>query len=237
MLLKFSKVESRIRKEAGAASFFVPRDMFAFFLLLVASSLMMASSAQSTSAPWFCHGLDCPAFTNVTSTEGLELRVYETYLWSSTQIQGTSLDDATTEGFNRLFAYISGDNEAGQKIDMTSPVLVKTVPGSGPNCVSTFTVSFFVPFTYQTSVGPPKPTSSLVYIETIPSMEVAVNEFGGFAEQKTIIAQAAVEQAAVSNSSQVVNADGENWWYAGYDPPFRLTNRHNEVWIQVAAKA
>jgi len=206
-----------------------------FNIVLLLSVLCVCYGADP--APWFCHDLNCPQFTQTTNG-GLEIRAYGDNLWSSTIVNGTSLDDAMTTGFNRLFDYISGANEAKQKIDMTAPVLVKTTPGAGPNCASSFKVSFFVPFALQTPPAtPPKPTSSDVFIESIPAMTVAVAEFSGFAQQKTIIAKAAEEEALVNNSTVVVKADGEAWWYAGYDPPFRLTNRHNEVFIPVSVKA
>ena len=186
--------------------------------------LSLLASVAAQDAPWFCHSLDCPSFTQ-TNTSDLQLRAYPSKLWASTQINSTSLDDAMSTGFSRLFEYISGANANSAKIDMTAPVLVKVLPGSGPNCASVFTVSFFVPFSYQSAAGPPKPTSSLVYIESIPAMDVAVNEFGGFAKQDAIIAKAAQEEQAVSASSSFTEADGEVWWYAGYDPPFRLSNR------------
>jgi len=72
------------------------------------------------------------------------------------------------------------------------------LPGAGPNCNSTFTVSFFVPFEFQTAAGPPASTSDLVYTSTIDAMGVAVSEFGGFAKQTEIIAQAAKLESAVS---------------------------------------
>lgn len=167
----------------------------------------------------------------------MELRAYGANLWSSTMVNSTSLDDAMTTGFSRLFAYISGGNKDSAKIDMTSPVLVKVVPGSGPNCASTFTVSFFVPESYQNAAGPPLPTNNLVFIQTIPALNVVVREFSGMAQQQDIISQAAQLEASVSNSTLVAAADGDNWWFAGYDPPFRLSNRHNEVWIAVSPKA
>lgn len=212
--------------------------MFVSALILVILSIFCLSITKASDAPWFCHDLDCPKFTQTINSEGLELRSYGSNLWSSTVVNGTSLDDATSEGFNRLFDYISGANDAKQKIDMTAPVLVKVVPGSGPNCASSFKISFFVPFAYQTpNSPPPKPTSFDVFIETIPSMDVAVAEFSGFAQQKTLIAKAAEEEVQVSNSTLVTVSDGEVWYFAGYDPPFRLTNRHNEVFIPVKPKA
>ena len=57
---------------------------------------------------------------------------------------------------------------------MTAPVLNYIQPGAGPNCNSTFTVSFFVPWLYQTEEGPPKPTSDDVFVE-----EKKVSGWGG----------------------------------------------------------
>ncbi len=196
------------------------------------------SLARADDSPWFCHGIDCPAFTFSNSTaSSLEVRNYQSNLWSSTDIKGTSLDDAMDEGFDKLFQYISGANEGQVKIPMTAPVLVKVLPGAGPNCESTFTVSFFVPFDYQTSAGPPSPSDPTVYTQRIDAMNVAVSEFGGFAKSKEIIAKAAQLSSEVEASADVKEDTGSlsegSWFFAGYDPPFRVSNRHNEVWIKL----
>jgi len=65
---------------------------------------------------------------------------------------------------------------------------------------------------------------------------VAVREYSGFASEKETVSNAAALTSQVVNSTTVALADGESWWFAGYDPPFRLTNRHNEVWVAVKAK-
>jgi hypothetical protein len=80
--------------------------------------------------PWFCHGIDCPNFTN-TTIDGIEVRNYPSALWASTNISSTNLIEAENIGFDRLFDYISGDNDSGGAIDMTSPVTTRVIPGAG----------------------------------------------------------------------------------------------------------
>jgi len=119
---------------------------------------------------------------------------------------------------------------------MATPVLTYITPGDGPDCASHFKVSFYTPLKYQDdSNPPPEPTNEDVFIETIDPVTVAVTEFAGFATDD-IVVQAA---AALAQSIQEVGMeiDGESYFYAGYDPPFRLTNRHNEVWIPVKMSA
>ena len=95
----------------------MPRSLSALVAALAAS--LVAGEGE-----WFCHGIDCPTYTN-TSTDGLELRFYESAMWASTNVSSISLEEAESVGFNRLFNYISGENEAGTPIDMTAPVLTE----------------------------------------------------------------------------------------------------------------
>ena len=53
---------------------------------------------------------------------------------------------------------------------MTAPVLVKVNPGAGPNCESTFTVSFFVGKEHWQNT--PEPTDADVFIDKLPSMDI-----------------------------------------------------------------
>ena len=106
----------------------------------------------------------------------------------------------------------------------------------GPNCNTTFVISFFVPYLFRKDDGPPAPTDNTVFVETIGPLTVGVSEFGGFANQSVVVAEAAKLEQQIQNSESLkVDEDnfGDQWFFAGYDPPFRLSGRHNEVWVPV----
>ena len=197
-------------------------------------ALMGAAAAQSKpwDEPWFCHGINCPSYTVVQNTSEYEVREYPAHLWASTQILGIDLDKADDTGFGRLFKYISGANVASEKIEMTAPVRTFVSPGQGPNCGSNFTVSFYVPYAYQPpNPAPPQATSDDVFIEHSPAMRVAVISYGGFPSQTTAVAHA--DTLAKALTADGVAFDAKTWFAASYDPPFRIVDRHNEVWFVV----
>jgi hypothetical protein len=183
--------------------------------------------------PWFCHELDCPEFTLVKNHTdiGVEHRRYDAGKYASTVVTGVKYDKAVATGFWRLFKYISGNNEPQQKVEMTAPVTVRVIPSQGPFCEDNFTISFFIPFAVQ--ANPPKPSDAAVFIEHRPALDVYVKSFGGWAVgQKYLQAAADVTQTLTDAG---VAIDTDHFYTAGYDSPFRLRNRHNEVWIMAAA--
>ena len=128
----------------------------------------------------------------------------------------------------RLFKYIDGGNEDGVKIPMTSPVLVDMEPSSGPFCKQNFTVSFFMPFDFQDN--PPAPLDDKIFIEEKEDFTVFVAQSGGFRMDDFTLGRMA---GALTDA---LDADGRTYdpshfYFAGYDPPFRIKDRHNEVWI------
>ena len=144
-------------------------------------------------------------------------------------IISTSFDDAVQTGFNRLFGYINGTNSENKPIPMTCPVLDYVIK-DGKRDV--YKISFYVPYQYQPpNKGPPKPTNPTVFLETIPEMVVGVIAFDGFANEQED--EQNVEKIEKALNADSLSYDSNNWYSAGYDPPFRIANRHNEVWVQV----
>eukprot|EP00052_Salpingoeca_macrocollata_P033716 m.9333 g.9333 ORF g.9333 m.9333 type:complete len:216 (+) comp5477_c0_seq1:133-780(+) len=212
--------------------------MHAAVVLLVAAAALQCSARPAaqhmtltlqgaTSPPAFCHGIDCPNFQVLNSTSAYETRLYNQTLWASTLVQDIEYNTAIQTGFERLFQYISGQNEQKEKIPMTAPVQVRIEPGQGPFCTSNFTISFFVPFAYQ--ANPPKPSASNVYIRTEQREVVFVKTFGGYAQGQEI--QKEASSLLDSLTADRISVSSSLYVYAGYDAPSTVFNRHNEIWF------
>jgi hypothetical protein len=179
-------------------------------------------------APWFCHGLDCPEFTVVNETDAYQIREYQAGDWITTTVDGSGFTVAMTKGFTRLFQYISGANEDSKKMKMTSPVadMLQTEEGFRTT-KNNYTISFWVPSDFQGKA--PKPTSNDVHIVNIPKRTAYVAQFGGYATEQSLLKEAAT--LAEAAKADGVELETNAFFWAGYDPPYRVTGRHNEVWL------
>lgn len=167
--------------------------------------------------------LKCPEFySNGTKGDLYEMRTYPGGWWVGTTYKG--MDKDGSDSFMKLFNYISGANDKKQKIPMTAPVLTEIVPGAGPNCESTFTMSFYVPKALWNSI--PKPSASDVFLHHIEEHTVYVRAFDGFAKQADYIHNAAALAQDIHDETKY---HGDMWLTAGYDSPFSFNGRRNEV--------
>eukprot|EP00310_Coccolithus_braarudii_P008483 CAMPEP_0183365508 /NCGR_PEP_ID=MMETSP0164_2-20130417/85040_1 /TAXON_ID=221442 /ORGANISM="Coccolithus pelagicus ssp braarudi, Strain PLY182g" /LENGTH=209 /DNA_ID=CAMNT_0025541059 /DNA_START=26 /DNA_END=655 /DNA_ORIENTATION=+ len=194
-------------------------------LLLLVS---LFSVAMAWDEPSFCNKLDCPQFTVINSTHNYEIRSYKPSVWSSTNVSGIDYDSAVRSGFMKLFDYIQGHNQPNVKVEMAAPVLVDIFPGAGPACNSTFRVNFFMPFADQSN--PPAPSDPTVIIRRVPAATFAVTSFGGYMQpfNSTVLPHATALDQALSSAG--ISHD-HMLHTAGYDSPFKIFGRHNEVWL------
>lgn len=176
------------------------------------------------SPPAFCNGLSCPQY-RVLENKTYELREYVATNWVSTTSIDIDYDKANHDDFMRLFAYISGNNMEKQKIDMTAPVLNRIIPGQGAACADNFTMSFFIA---PAEGRAPKPSDSKVFLSRFPSLRVYVRSFPEFASKQKWLKEASALAKELDGKANYVK---EYYYTAGYDSPFQLTNRHNEVWF------
>ncbi|PRW59080.1 heme-binding 2-like [Chlorella sorokiniana] len=192
------------------------------------ADLRIAGVGKDQDLPWFCHNLQCPRFTVINATEDYEVRYYEAGAWASTDVEAYAFALAANTGFRRLFGYIDGQNEEAVKIPMTAPVRTKISAAAGPFCKSNFTVSFFLP--YRLHRHAPKPNNPDVYIQPSPAFTAFVAQKGGYVMDDWQISGMAKGLADRLDEAGIPY-DSDSFFFAGYDPPFRLTGRHQEVWL------
>jgi len=163
--------------------------------------------------------------------EGWEVRTYPAQLWVATLGWDVYPHDGPEhqKAFFRLFEYIDGDNEAGQKIDMTAPVTLRVVAGEGPNCESNYTMAFYIPGQLQS--GPPAPRNSAVWLEQRQDIRFAVRRFSGFPTELDWSREAAELFRLTEEAGRP--ARHSPLWTAGYDGPSVIVNRRNEVWLEL----
>ena len=175
----------------------------------------------------YCGKLDCPDYVVLKRTEDYELRHYKPSKWAASEECGIDHKDAASKNFWKLFAYISGNNEKNVKIPMTKPVMTRIKVSQEPFCESKYLMHFFVPHNLQKDT--PKPTSSKVKLVEYPETFVYVRSFGGFSTSKKLQENGAKLYAALQKEN--IPYDDSEYLYAGYDAPYKLTNRHNEIMV------
>src|SRR5512137_2149144 len=125
-----------------------------------------------------------------TLENGVEIRAYPEEIWATTVAENQN------DAFSPLFRYISGDNERGEKIEMTAPVVTpapqpaKTKTTNGEKIEMTAPVvtmntengqfmAFIMPERFDIQ-SIPKPSSSRVKIQLIEPRKLATIRFSGY---------------------------------------------------------
>lgn len=159
----------------------------------------------------------------VTRADGkFELRDYPALTVVETPMAGGSRggDDGS---FMRLFKFITGANEANQKIAMTTPVFMS---GSGTNA----TMAFVLPAKLKTSEVP-RPSDGPVIVRELAAGRFAVLRYSG-GRNPVKEAESLAQLKAWMNTEKLSGASSPVYGY--FDPPWTPAFlRRNEVMLRV----
>ncbi|MEI6632598.1 MAG: heme-binding protein [Chlamydiota bacterium] len=176
---------------------------------------------------------------SVLEREGsFELRSYEPQVVAETVVEG-DFDKVGSEGFRRLFRYISGENRKKQSIAMTAPVsqqgggekIPMTAPVGQEKAGARWSITFLMP-PRCTIESLPEPLDPGVKIKSVPARLMASLRYTGTWSRKRYLArETELRKMLIARG---FTAQGEPVW-ARYNPPFTLWFlRRNEVLIPVS---
>ena len=150
-----------------------------------------------------------------------EIRKYEPALYSSVKLNSKRYKEGASEGFNILAGYIFGGNATNEKIAMTSPVVM--------DLGDTSEMMFMIPSEYKLE-NLPSPNNNKIVFQQQGEMIMAAIQFDGWADDQKIEKYKAIliEELAKENIEHQNKFD-----FLGYNPPFELINRRNEVVVEV----
>uniref|UniRef100_A0A3Q2YCT7 Heme-binding protein 1 n=1 Tax=Hippocampus comes TaxID=109280 RepID=A0A3Q2YCT7_HIPCM len=204
------------------------------FLLAALVGCLLALTAEArigncSELSFYTETSQCLLFKVICETNKYEVRRYEAAKWVTTTEWSWSMDIACMNAFMRLFDYISGENENGQKIEMTAPVVIKIDEEKKWFWeAKQYTMSFLLPKEHQ--ANPPTPKDNQVFISDTPALNVYVRSYGGWMTSWTDCHHK--EALMYDLMKDGASFKGNCHFGVGYNSPMTLWwNRHNEVWV------
>lgn len=162
----------------------------------------------------------------IRKAEGFEVRYYPPAMFATVRSKAKSYRELSGNGFRRIAGYIFGDNASSEKIAMTSPVHMDINDSNS-------SMSFVMPATFNEE-SLPRPNDPSILIHQTKGEYVAALSFGGFANDASIRKYS--EQLREHLLQQGIKVIG-NYRYLGYNPPYQLIGRKNEIIVEVDWKA
>ena len=164
-------------------------------------------------------------YSVVKKYKSFEIRNYEATLFTSVQMNGNKYKQSSSKGFSILAGYIFGGNQKNEKIAMTSPVSMSLDDST--------TMMFMVPKKFNKETLP-KPNEPKIEFREEPAKTVAAITFCGWANDEKI---AEYKQKLIA----ALNVEGikhnNRFYFLGYNPPFEVFNRKNEIIVELESKA
>jgi hypothetical protein len=165
--------------------------------------------------------IETPDYKVLKTIDEVELRLYPKMIVAKTSLSDKSFENQGSNGFRTIANYIFGGNEKNQKIAMTAPVVMEMSDSA--------TMYFVMPKQYKKE-DLPNPSSKNVRISEESSKTLAVISYGGFSSDKKIQKhQKELMKVLMKNNIKTKGA----YMYMGYNAPWDVINRRNEVAIEV----
>ena len=191
--------------------------LISIICILVVIQFVMAKSTSN---------IEKQQYQVIKKDGNIEIRYYPPATFATIKSSAKNYRELASSGFRKIAGYIFGGNESSSKIAMTSPVHMD-ISEEGSS------MSFVMPSEYDLK-RLPRPNDTTVQLHETPGEYVAAIEFGGFANDASIKKYAA--QLEKSLEEKGIKPIG-HFRYLGYNPPYQIIARKNEVIVAVEWKS
>ena len=186
--------------------------IISILLLIVIAQIYLSRSTQQTEQ----HN-----YKVIKKFDKFEIRKYDAALFSSVKLNKKGYKESSSEGFRILAGYIFGDNETKEKIAMTSPVVMELG--------DTSKMMFMVPKNYNLK-NLPNPKNSKIVFEKEEEKIIAAIRFDGWADDEKIEKYKTIlMNELVKEKLSYIN----KFSFLGYNPPYEVMNRRNEIVVEL----
>ena len=190
-------------------------NIIAIIIVLLISSQIYLIMAKTEMQPY-----------EVLKTEKeFEIRRYPSATMATIIMDAKSYKELSSSGFKKLASFIFGGNQSNKNIAMTSPVHMDINQSKS-------SMSFVMPAEY-TKDNLPKPNDSTISIEKTSEEYVAAIAFGGYANDEEIKKYSIKLENALKEKG--IEYYG-NFRFLGYNAPFQVVDRKNEIIVSVRWK-
>ena len=165
--------------------------------------------------------IEMPKYRVIKQLGEVEIREYPSLILAKTSLKKSDYDQEGSNGFRTVAGYIFGGNQSQQKIAMTAPVIMSMGDSAS--------ISFVMPSEYNMQDLPTPSNNQVKLIQESPKILAAIR-FGGYSSTEKIKKYA--EQLYAELKKNNLETRGE-LLYMGYNAPWDVTNRRNEVAIEL----
>lgn len=165
--------------------------------------------------------IEMPKYRVIKQLGEVEIREYPSLILAQTSLKKSDYDQEGSNGFRTVAGYIFGGNQSQQKIAMTAPVIMSMGDSAS--------MSFVMPSEYNMQDLPTPSNNQVKLIQESPKILAAIR-FGGYSSTEKI--QKYAEQLYAELKKNNLETRGE-LLYMGYNAPWDVTNRRNEVAIEL----
>tara|TARA_A100001035_G_scaffold70079_1_gene53593 strand:- start:1463 stop:2569 length:1107 start_codon:yes stop_codon:yes gene_type:complete len=185
-------------------------------LILIISSLILLYAFTINN-----EDLELDSYKIIKKIDNIEIREYQNLIYTSyTPINEKDRNNS----FRNVASYIFGENHSNQKINMTSPVVIKLHNKNE--------MAFIMPKEYNLN-NLPKPNNKNLKIYEEPSCIKAAIKYSGYSNEK-VEAKKIKELSYILEKNKIEHK--KNFEVLVYNSPWKIFNRKNEIVVELNFK-